>query len=159
MRLIAPAIPRLLGGGAVIAQTVGFDDQPQVGPEEVHLEPGQVVAGPRRGKAGAARDRQEAALELRVGEGERAAVEDFTENSNPRPPRDPVEREAELLRVDEVALVGLVDGSFSRATVEAGRDVDQRTDRGRHRNTLMHGHLSRAKRGAPVNHDAEVTAT
>ena len=38
VRLIAHAVAGLLGGSAVVAQAVGLDDQPELGPEEVDAE-------------------------------------------------------------------------------------------------------------------------
>ena len=39
MCLVANRVARLLGGSAVVAQPVGFDDKPQIGPVEVDPEP------------------------------------------------------------------------------------------------------------------------
>ena len=56
--LIAYAVPGLLGGGAVIAQAVGFHHEAQVRPVEVDLEPADVLPCLGAGKPGYAGNRQ-----------------------------------------------------------------------------------------------------
>ena len=47
MGLIAQAIPRLLARGAVVAQTIGLDDEPQIRPEEINPEAVEALLGER----------------------------------------------------------------------------------------------------------------
>ena len=83
MRLVPDSIRRLLGRRAVVAQAVRLDYQTQLGPEEVDPEPVNHALGLRWWQPGSTRDRQEAALELRVGEDERVAVEQVANYSHP----------------------------------------------------------------------------
>ena len=87
VRLVAHAIACLLGGGAVVAQAVGLDHQAEVGPEEVDLEPVQALARQRQRQAGLLDQRQEAPLELGVGEAEGAPVEQRPQPPDPGCPR------------------------------------------------------------------------
>ena len=56
--LVADAVPRLRGGGPVVAQAIGLDDQPEIRPVEVHLEaidpycPDNGVASPAARRPG-----------------------------------------------------------------------------------------------------------
>ena len=68
--LVAEAISRLGGGGAVIAQPVGLDHQPEVRPDEVHAKAVDPLLGERRPESGAPHQWQEAPLELGVRERE-----------------------------------------------------------------------------------------
>src|SRR6266446_3999686 len=66
VRLVAHAVPRLLCGRAVVAQPVGFDDEAELGPVEVHVEAVQAAPGLRFREPGPADQWEEAALELGV---------------------------------------------------------------------------------------------
>jgi hypothetical protein len=56
MCLVAQAIPCLLGGGTVVAQTVGLDDQAQFRPVEIHPEAVHVLLSARLWESGLAGD-------------------------------------------------------------------------------------------------------
>jgi hypothetical protein len=64
VRLVAQAVARLLGGGAVVAQTVALDNQPQLRPVEVHLEAVHDLPGERQRQPGRDGERDQIALEL-----------------------------------------------------------------------------------------------
>ena len=81
-RLVTAAIPGLLRRRSVIAEAVGLDDEAEIGPVEVDPEAMEPDLGPRLREAGAAGDRDEAALELGVGEKKGAAVEEATEGAD-----------------------------------------------------------------------------
>ena len=151
MWLVAEPVPSLLSGRAVVADAVGLDHQAQVRPVEVDLEAVHPHPGLRRRQPGRARQRQEEALEVGVGEDEREAVEHAPQRRHARPGADPVEGRTELLRVHEVETVGLVDRGLERpprATVlhaERHRDVDG--PRGRPADPPQGGRGSVAERG------------
>ena len=52
--LVPSVVTRLLSRRAVVAESVGFHDEPEVRPVEVDLEPMEVALGLRCGKLGAA---------------------------------------------------------------------------------------------------------
>jgi hypothetical protein len=64
---VALGVARLRGRGAVIAQAVGLDDQPEVGPVEVDLPAVDDLFGERRREAGVRGDRAEVDLQVGVG--------------------------------------------------------------------------------------------
>ena len=66
----------MLGWGSVIPEPIGFDHEPQLGPEEVDPVPVDSLLGQRRGKTRAANQPDEPPLQLGVGEGEGAPIED-----------------------------------------------------------------------------------
>jgi hypothetical protein len=80
--VVADRVTGLLDSGSVVAQAVGLDHQPQIGPEEVDSVAVHVGLGPGLWQAGAPGDRQEQALQLGVGEGEGGRVEDLAEERN-----------------------------------------------------------------------------
>jgi len=79
--LVACRITRLGGGGAVPAQAVCLDDEAELRPEEVDPVAVDMNLGLRRREAGRERDRNEEALELRLGEDELVTVEEAAEDS------------------------------------------------------------------------------
>jgi hypothetical protein len=83
MLLVSKPVLRLLGGGSVISEAIGFHDQPQIGPVEV--DPESVDPASRYGQRQPRRldDGQEAPLQLRVREDERAAIEDRPQSCDP----------------------------------------------------------------------------
>ena len=116
VRLVAHPILGLLRRRAVVAQAVGLHHEPQLRPEEVDLEAVNLaIARCRRRQPGAARDRQEAAFELRVGERERSPVERGPQPAEPGLRRSLVERRAQPLGVDEVELVASLIAASSRS--------------------------------------------
>jgi hypothetical protein len=84
VRLVPDAIRGLLGRSPVVTQAVRLDYQTQLGPEEVDPEPVNHALCLRWWQPGSTRDRQEAALEFRVGEDERVAVEQVANTPTPR---------------------------------------------------------------------------
>jgi hypothetical protein len=75
VRLIANPVLCLLGGRAVIPQSVGLDDEPQLRPVEVDLEAVDGAAGFRPWQPRLERDREEQTLELGVREHEGVRVQ------------------------------------------------------------------------------------
>ncbi len=127
--LIATPVARLLGGRAVVAQPVGLDDQAELRPEEVDSEAVEVSLRQRRGQTGAPGDRQEAPLELGLGEGEGVALEQAPERGRAALGPAAGERRAQSLRIDEVEPVRLVDESLELARGQAGGEVQHGADR------------------------------
>jgi len=123
MGLVAKPVFRLLGGGAVVAQAVGLDDQAEVGPVEVDVESVELDLRLGLGQADAAADRPEALLELRVGERERAEVEQLTQQGEVDQgagggrDRDPV-MASHILGAERGSSVHLQPRSASRGAVE-----------------------------------------
>src|SRR5919106_6663489 len=129
MRLVSQPIPRLLGRGSGIAQTVGLDNESDVGPVEVDLKSVHLALGLGQGKPGFAGDRQESALELRVGERERLPIERLPKSGNARPAIEAAYRRSERLGIRQVALVGFVDRRLQPIAWPPTGDVDERAHR------------------------------
>lgn len=93
--LVAAQVGRLLGRGAVMAQAVGLDHEPEVKPEEVDPVAAELLLRRRGGQAGLVDDREEPSLERvrRLAEGLR--VEDPLQAADPRPTELVIERSAE----------------------------------------------------------------
>ena len=130
-RLIPSSVASLLDLGSVVAEPVGLDDQAQVPPEKVDLEAGDADAGLGTRQAGTPNQPQEPSFELGIGQREGVAVEKRTEGGDAvlaRPPRDLV---AQRFGVDQVELVGDVDGRFEATRRDLGREVDERAGRSR----------------------------
>jgi len=138
----------------VVTQAVGLDHEAELRPEEVDAEAVDPLLRERRRQTSGTRDRQKSPLELGLGEPERAAVEEPTEGRQAAPPRITLERQAERLGIDEIAAIGLVDCCLELRRVEACRQIDQRADRRRHRDSVSLGDLLRAELGRPVDADA-----
>ena len=118
--LVAEAVACLLSGSAVVTQAVGLDDEPELRPEEVDPEAVDVGAGLGERQPGRARQRLEAALELGVGEGEGAAVEQLAQSRETWAPCQRVQLAPQAFGIDEVLSVGLVDRGLQGAGIEGG---------------------------------------
>ena len=127
--LVAPHVDRLVGGGAVVGEAVGLDDEAERGPVEVDAVAAEVGLGGRRGQAGGAGDRQEAALERGLGAAEGLGGEDAAQAATARAPGLGVEERRQAVGGDEPEPVGLVDRVFDAVGREAGGEVDEDRDR------------------------------
>src|SRR4051794_16334807 len=108
------------------ATAVGLDDQVEFGPEEVDAEAVDAVLRLRQREAGSPGDRQKEALEVAVGEDVGLAVEELAEPLQPAARRRHADHFAQRLGMDEVKLVGLIDGRFELARSKRCREVDER---------------------------------
>jgi hypothetical protein len=106
-RLVLLAIAGLLGGGAVEASAVGFDDQVQGRPVEVDPVAAESRLRIRHRQSGPSDDWQETALELGFRQAERLAVEDAAQAGSAAARF--LGGRAQAVRADEVELVGFVD--------------------------------------------------
>lgn len=98
--LISASVTRLLGRRAVVAQSVCFHDQPELGPEEVDAEPVDVLTRFRPGQASSADKPEEEPLQLGVRQAKEAAIEEAPEHGHTRLARHLLERCAEGLGID-----------------------------------------------------------
>ena len=114
VRLITQTVPRLLGRRTVVAQPIRLHHEIEIGPVEVDVEAVHFLLRRRRREPHSADDRQETSFELRVGESERAPVEQLAQ-----------ERDA-----------GLVDGSLELPPIEPGPKIDEGADWAGGRNAL-----------------------
>jgi len=137
--LIAEPIPRLLGGGAVIVETIGLDDQGEVGPVEVDFEVVHPLPGQWNRQASLPGQREEPPFELLLGQPKGPPVEDVAEPGDAGFPLASIERLTQLWRMDEVVLVRLVDRTLDSPPVEAKRLVDEGLDRSGDRDVVTAG--------------------
>lgn len=125
---------------------------------KVDPEPVQPAAGLRLRKARAARERQETAFELGLGEGERAAVERSAHDREAGSrAADRVEGGSERLGIRQVTPVGFVDRALELALREARGEVDERARGARHRDAVAPCDVARVQRNSAVRHDAGMT--
>jgi len=89
--LVSDAVLRLLGGGAVKAPAVGFDHDAQLSEEEVDSVAVDLGLALGLRKARSFRDRDEEALQFRVGEGEGPVVQQGAHGRCSRPVRSAFE--------------------------------------------------------------------
>jgi hypothetical protein len=75
VRLIAEAVPGLLGRRAVVAQPIGLDNEGKIGPVEVDLESVDPLFRQRQWQADLLGQGQKAAFQLVAGEPEGAPIE------------------------------------------------------------------------------------
>jgi len=156
--LVAEPVPRLLGGRAVIAKPVSLDDETEVGPVEVDFEVVDPLARERDRQAGFAREREEEAFELLLGEAKGAPVKDGAEAGDARLALALLKRLSQFGRMDEVIFVRLVDHPLEAAPVQAQRHVDDGLDRRRDRDALARGGVVPGiERGPAVNPEAWAT--
>jgi hypothetical protein len=126
VRLVAQTVPGLLRRRAVVAQAVGFHDQVELRPVEVDLEPVQSAPGLRPRKSGAPGQREKAALELGVGERERATVQRSPQGRGAGSGGDDViEGGPERLGIRQIALVGFVDRGLELGPIQPRGNVDE----------------------------------
>jgi hypothetical protein len=151
--LVAEPIPGLLGGGAVVAEAIGLDDEPEARPVEVDFEVVDPLAREGRRQTRFAREWEEATFQFLFGEAEGAAVEDVAQPGDAGLSHAGLECRAQLRRMDEVVFVGLVDHPLDSAAVEPERKVDQSLDGGGGWDAVADGEVLRPQRRTPV--DAE----
>jgi hypothetical protein len=123
--LVAEGVAGLGGGSAVVAPAVGLDDEAEAGPVEVDLEAIDDLFGERGWETGGRGKRPEEDFEFVVGETEGMAVEERAQRPNARLARVAVEGGAQRIRIDSVALVGLVDGPLQTLRRKFGRKIDE----------------------------------
>ena len=133
MRLITEAIARLLRRRAVISKTVGLYDQTQIGPEEVDPEPVHLLARQRYWQARRRSERDEQALELRVGEAEGVAIKQLAQPRHTALAAKRIERAPQRLRIDQSLFVRLVDRTLETDGVQLRGQIEESPDRARHR--------------------------
>ena len=126
--LVAEPVSRLLSGRAVVAQPVGLDDQADLWPEEVHPMAVHPLAGARQRQSGTSDECEESALELRVGQAKRAAIEQLPQSTDPGLTQA-LESFTQPARVHEVQAVGLVHGPLEPRWFDHAGEIDQRSDR------------------------------
>src|SRR4051794_8065684 len=131
MDLVAQPVLRLLRGSAVIAQAVGLYNESELWPVEVDAEAVEPLLSFGLWETGLAGDRHEALLVHGVGHREGAVVEKLAERPRAWTRHGVLQRLAQRLRIDQVELVGLVDGPLGLAGRQASSQVDQRADRRR----------------------------
>src|SRR4051794_31018116 len=154
MCLVAEDAPGLLRRRAVVAQSVGLDDELEVGPPEVHCVAVDVGLSLGLGKTGPQCNRDEKALELAGREDEGVAVEDLSQWPCAWPAGSVVELPPKPVGIDEVELVRLVDGGFPLAVVEARGYVDEGARGARDRDAFVLRHVLGDKGCAAVDTDA-----
>jgi hypothetical protein len=133
--LIAAPISRLLRRRAVVSQSIGLDDQTQLGPEEIHAKAVDMSAGLRRWQASSLDQSEKSPLELGVGQPENAAIKDADERTDTTFAAHLTERQTQSLRIDEIESIGLIDGCFQLCLGYAPAEVGQRARRACDRNS------------------------
>ena len=99
-------------------------------------------------------ERQKETLELSGGEGNSRPLEKSPQARDPWPAGQRVEGFAQLLRVDQIAMVGLVDRRFDLAVRQVGGEVDQGGDGVSDGNAINLPPPGRFVISAPVRADA-----
>jgi hypothetical protein len=127
--LIPLAVARLLCGRAVVPQPIGLDDQAELRPVEVHSESIHPLLRQRSGQAGPGDQPEEAALEFRVGEGERSPVEQLAKSRNSGTSAMVFDGCPERFGIDQAEPVRLVDGSLKEGPAHPRAEVDQGASR------------------------------
>jgi hypothetical protein len=123
--LIAAPVARLLRRRPVITQSVGLDDQSKLGPEEVDADAVDHSAGLRQRQSSRPDESKETPLELGIGQAEGPAIEQAPERWNPALAGHLRERCSQSLRVNQIALVRLIDGSLECSLAENCGEIQQ----------------------------------
>jgi hypothetical protein len=144
----------------VVAQAVGFDDEAELGPVEVHLEAVQAAPRLRLREPGPAGQWEEAALELGVGQGECATVQRSPQGRCAGSGGDDIiEGGPERLGIRQVALVGFVDSGFELGPVQPRGNIDERADRGGDGDGMVVRQVVCGECRPAVDHDAGMSST
>ncbi len=121
MVLVAATISGLLRGSSVVAQPIGLDDQPQVGPEEVDAIAAEVFARDGHRQSRLRHEWQEEPLEFGVGEPKRAPVEQLPQPRNAPAPSVSLKLSAKRLRINEIEPIRLVHRPLEAGIVHASK--------------------------------------
>lgn len=106
--LVAKAVPGLRGRRTVVSQAIGFNDEPNRGPVEVHPEAIDFALGLGQREPCLVDDPQEPPLELRVGEREGSPVEGVANSRDPGAAGEGVGGRSQRVGADETKPVGFV---------------------------------------------------
>ena len=137
MFLIATTVAGLLRRRAVMAQPIGLDHEPQVGPEEVDPKAVEMLASERHGEPRPRRKRQKESLQFRVGEPKRAPVEQLPQPGNA--PATPIALKpgTQILRINQIKPIRIVHRPLQTRAIKSAGDVNQSEDRIRHWNAKV----------------------
>src|SRR4051794_31438211 len=123
--LVSLAVLGVLGGGPVIPQAVRLDNQAETRPVEVRPVLTNQSPGQRLREVGLTNQSEETALELGVGQGENAAVEQLAKLRCSNRSRFPSQSPLQLFRTNQVQSVGFVYRRFQLAWAQSTGEVDQ----------------------------------
>jgi hypothetical protein len=129
VQLVAFEVGGLLGGGAVVAEGVGLDDEVVGWVEEVDAVFAEALLGGREREISGADEGEETALERGLGAAEGLGVEDALEAAAAGALRMGIEESTETVRRDEVPAVGVVDRVFDLFVGETGGEIDEDRER------------------------------
>jgi hypothetical protein len=116
----------LLTWRPVISQAVRLDNEPEIGPQEIHPESTHMLLGLRSGQPRNANDPQKPRLKIRVGDGECPTIKHALERGNPFHAAVIVELLSKRARIDQLELVCLVHGRFQMTFGKTGREIQKR---------------------------------
>jgi hypothetical protein len=112
----------------VVAKPIRLDDQSQLWPEKVDFEVIDALFAQRYRQLGRPDDAAEVDLQVRVGELEEELVGKVAQRAHSRLAAEAIEPFAQRLRVDEIALIGVIDRSLEWDGIEFGCQIKQRLD-------------------------------
>lgn len=130
----------------MVAEAIGLDDQAEIGPVEVDFDAGDDLFAQGLRKAGRSGDGTEKDLQVGIREEKGVPVEKPAQATHAGLPGKAGEAFPQFLSVDQVALVGLVDGSLEPSRLELNRQVDEGAGWGRYRNPVAPRHVALCKR-------------
>lgn len=151
VRLIAQAVPSLLGRGAVVAQSIGLDDEGEAGPVKIDLEPVDPLFRQRQRQPRLLGQRQKAPFQLISRQPERAPVEHRAQRPDARLAAMRFERSAQRGRVDQIKPICLVDGSLDQTALPGRGKIYQGPNDPGHRDALVFGDIAIRQRRAAVD--------
>jgi hypothetical protein len=134
----------------VISEAVRLDHETELGPVEVDFVSVDYLFAAWHRHPGGGRDRPEEDLEIRIGEPEHLSIKHLSQGSYTGLSGEVGQIRSQFLRIDHVALVGIVDGSLERQRTELGSQVDESASRRRQRDSVPQDDLvDREVRPAP----------
>lgn len=125
MCLITHAVPCLGDRRPVIVETIGLDDEAEIRPEEIDLEPVDVGFRQRGREARALGDRSEEHLQVGIGEAKGIPIQQVAKRPDPGLARVAMESDSQFLWIDQIPLVSVVDRPLEGPEGEFGGEVEQ----------------------------------
>jgi hypothetical protein len=123
--LVPAAVTRLLDRRAVISQPVGLDHKTEFRPEEVDKKTVDAHPRVRCRETDGFDEPKEPAFELRVRQPEDPAIKQAAKRGDAALTGHLVKRPAQSFRVNEIALIGLVDCCFQLIRPQTAAQVRQ----------------------------------
>ncbi len=152
--VITPMVNRLLHRCAVVPESIGLDDETEIGPKEVHAVAVDPLLRQWDRQTSLSDEAQESSFEFGVSETKRVPVKRPPQDAQPGAARELIKARSERLGIDEVKLVSLIDCRFELVYWQNCCEVYERADGACDRDPIVDGDVLIGEVRATTKSDA-----